>query len=73
LELEGKELVGGWRRLHNEELHNLFGSTDIIRVIMSRRTKWAGHVACMGQLRNSYKVFVRNPEGKRPHRRPGHR
>jgi len=43
-----EEVVGGWRRLHNEELHNLYTSQNIIRVIKSRRMRWVGHVACMG-------------------------
>jgi hypothetical protein len=58
--------VGGWRRLHNEELHNLYASTNIIRVIKSRRMRWAGHVAHIGEIRNTYKILVGKPEGKRP-------
>jgi hypothetical protein len=59
--------MGGWRRLHNEELHSLYRSLDIIRVIKSLRIKWSGHVACMGGImRNSYKILVGKPEGKRP-------
>jgi hypothetical protein len=47
-----KEVAGGWRRLHNEELHNLYGSTNI-RVVKSRRVRWAGNVAQMGEVRNA--------------------
>jgi hypothetical protein len=46
------EVTGGWRKLHNEELHNLSSSPNIIRIIMSRRMRWAGHVARMGEKRN---------------------
>jgi hypothetical protein len=49
---------GGWRRLHSEELHNLYTSPNIIRVIKSTRMKWAGHVACMGEMRNAYIILV---------------
>jgi hypothetical protein len=49
-------MTGGWRRLHNEEFHNLYVSPDIIRVIKSRRLRWAGHVACMGEMRNAYRI-----------------
>jgi hypothetical protein len=64
-----EEVVGGWRRLPNEELHNLYASPDIVRVIKSRRMKWMGHVACIGEMRHAYLVLVRKPEGKRPLRR----
>jgi hypothetical protein len=59
-------VTGGWRKLHNEELHNLFSSPSIIRILKSRRMRWAGHVARMGENRNVYRLFVRKPEGKRP-------
>jgi hypothetical protein len=62
------EVVGEWRKLHSEELHNLCSSPDIIR-----RMRWAGLVACMRQERNVYKVLVGKPEGKRPLGRPRHR
>jgi hypothetical protein len=52
--------------LHNDELHNLYSSPNIVRVIKSRRMRWAGHVACMGEGRGVYKVLVGRPEGKRP-------
>jgi hypothetical protein len=60
------EVTGEWRKLHNVELHNFYSSPDIIRQIKSRRMRWAGHVARMGQGRNVNKVLVGNPEGKRP-------
>jgi hypothetical protein len=53
-----------WRRLHNEELHNFYASTNIIRVIKSRRKRWTGLKALMGKTRNAYKILVGNPEGK---------
>jgi hypothetical protein len=56
--LKREELAGGWRRLHNEELHNLYTSTDIVRVIKSRKMKWAGHVAFIGGIRSRYNIFV---------------
>jgi hypothetical protein len=59
-------VTGGWRKLHNEELHNLYSSPSIIRIIKSRRMKWAGHVARMGEKMNVYRLLVRKPEGKRP-------
>jgi hypothetical protein len=62
--------VGGWRRLHNEELHNLYASPNVIRVIMSRRMSWAGHVARMEEMGNVYNMLVRKSEGKRPFGRP---
>jgi hypothetical protein len=58
-----EEVEGGWRRLHNEELHNLYASPNIIRVIKSKRMKWAGHVERMGEMRNAYKISVGEPEG----------
>jgi hypothetical protein len=62
--------TGGWRKLHNEELHNLYSSPSIIRIIKSRRMRWAGHVAQMGEKKNVYKLLVGKPEGKRPLGRP---
>jgi hypothetical protein len=59
-------VTGEWRKLHNEELHNLYSSPDIIRQIKSRRMRWAGHVARMREERKVYKVSVGKPEGKRP-------
>jgi hypothetical protein len=60
------EVTGEWRKLHNEELHNLYSSSDIIRQVKSRRMRWAGHVARMGEERKVYKVLLGMPEGKRP-------
>jgi hypothetical protein len=66
------EVTGEWRKLHNEELRDLYSSpsTGIIRIIKSRRMRWAGHVARMGKKRNSYRLLVGKPEGKRPLGRP---
>jgi hypothetical protein len=64
------EVTEGWRKLHNEELHNLYSSTSIIRMIKSRRMKWAGHVERMGEMRNTYKILVGKPEGNRQFGRP---
>jgi hypothetical protein len=64
------EVTGEWRKLHNGELHNLYSSPDIIRQVKSRRMRWAGHMARMGEERNVYKVLVGKPEGKRPLERP---
>jgi hypothetical protein len=63
-------VTGGWRKLHNEELHNLYSSPSIIIIIKSRRMTWAGHVARMGEKRNVYGLLVGKPEGKRPLGRP---
>jgi hypothetical protein len=63
-------VTGGWRKLHNEELHNLYSSPSIIRITQSRRMRWAGHVARMGEKRNVYRLLVGKPEGKRPLGRP---
>jgi hypothetical protein len=58
------EVTGGWRKLYNEELHNLYSSPIIIRIIKSRRMRWAGHMARMGEKRNVYRLLVEKPEGK---------
>ncbi|KAJ4437758.1 hypothetical protein ANN_13696 [Periplaneta americana] len=60
-------------KIHNAELHALYPSPDIIRNIKSRRLRWAGHVARMGEYRNAYRVLVGRPEGKRPLGRPRRR
>jgi hypothetical protein len=67
------EVTGEWRKLHNEELHNLYSSPDIIRQVKPRRMRWAGHVARMGEERKVYKVLVGKPEGKRTLGRPRRR
>jgi hypothetical protein len=56
--------MGDWRKLHNEELHNLYSSPNMIRMMKSRRMRWAGHVARMGEMRNAYTILVGNPEGR---------
>ena len=60
------EVTGEWRRLRNEELSDLYSSPNIVRVIKLRRMRWARHVACMGEERGVYRVFVGKPEGRRP-------
>jgi len=67
------EVTGELRRLHNEELNDLYSSPNIVRVIKSRRMRWAGHVARMGEDRGVYRVLVGKPEGKRPLGRPRRR
>jgi hypothetical protein len=66
------DITGEWRKLHNEELNDLY-STNIVPVIKSRRMRWAGHVARMGERRGVYSVLVGKPEGKRPLGRPRRR
>jgi hypothetical protein len=56
------EVTGGWRKLHNEELHNLYSSPSIIRMVKSRKMTWSGHVARMGQKRNAYRMLMGKPE-----------
>jgi len=66
------EVTDEWRKLHNEELNDLYSSPNIVRVINSRRMRWAGHIERMGEKRSVYRVLVGKPEGKRPlgrHRR----
>jgi hypothetical protein len=67
------EVTEGSRKLHNEELHNLYSSPDIIRMIKSRRMSWAGFVARMCEKRNAYRILMGKPEGKRPLGRPRRR
>ena len=67
------EVTGKWRKLHNEELNDPYTSPSIVRVIKSRRMRWAEHVARMGERRGVYRVLVRKPEGKRPLGRPRRR
>jgi hypothetical protein len=65
-----REEEGSWRKLHNDELHSLYSSPNIVKVIKSRRMRWAGHVACLWEGRGVYRVLVGRPEGKRPLGRP---
>jgi len=67
------EVTREWKRLHNEELNDLYSSPSIVRVIKSRRMRWAGHVARMGEERGAYRVLVGKPEGRRPLGRPRRR
>jgi hypothetical protein len=67
------EVTGEWRKLHNEELRDLYSSLSTIRIIKSRRMRWAGNVARMGDMRNAYRLLVGKPEGKRPLGRPRRR
>jgi hypothetical protein len=64
------EVIGDWRKLHNEEPHNLYSSPNIIRMIKSRRLRWVGHVARMGAKRIAYNRLVGKPAGKSPLQRP---
>jgi hypothetical protein len=65
-----REEDGSWRKLHNDELHSLYSSPNIVRVIKSRKMRWAGHVARIKEGRGVYSVLVGKPEGKRPVGRP---
>jgi hypothetical protein len=67
------EVTGEWRKLHNEELNDLYSLPNIVRVVKSRRVRWAGHVARMGEDRVVQGVLVGKPEGKKPLGRPRHR
>jgi len=71
--LRRDDVTREWRKLHNEELNDLYSSPDIVRVIKSRRMRWAGHVAHMGERRGAYTVLVGKHEGKRALRRPRRR
>jgi hypothetical protein len=64
------EMTGEWRKLHNEELHDLYSSPSIIRIIKFRRIRWAGYVARMGEKWNAYRLLVGKPAGRRPLGRP---
>jgi hypothetical protein len=67
------EVTEEWRKLHNEEPNDLYCLPNIVRVVKSRRMRWAGHVACMGEDRGVHRVLVGKREGKRPLGRPRHR
>jgi hypothetical protein len=71
--LKRDEVTGKWRKLHNEELNNLYSLPNIVRVVKSRRMRWAGHVARMREGRAVYRVLVGKPEERRPLVRPRHR
>jgi hypothetical protein len=66
-------MTGGWRKLHSEELHGLYSSPSIIRVIKARRMRLAGHVARIGEVRGAYNILVGRPEGRRQLGRPRRR
>jgi hypothetical protein len=66
-------VTGEWRKLHNEELHDLYSSPSIIRIIKSKRMRLAGHVARMGEKRNAYRLLVGKPERRRALRKPRRR
>jgi hypothetical protein len=66
------QATGGWRKLHNEELHNLYSLPNIIKMIKSRRMRWARHVARMEEKRNAYRILVGKQEGTRPLGSPRH-
>jgi hypothetical protein len=68
-----REEDGSWRLLHNDELHSLYSSPSIVRVIRSRTMRWAGHMSRMGEGRGVYRVLVGEPERKRPLGIPRHR
>jgi hypothetical protein len=65
--------ISCWRKLHKEELHNLYSSPNVIRLIKSRRMRWAGHVARVGEKMNAYRILVGKTEEKRPLGRPRRR
>jgi hypothetical protein len=67
------EMTGEWRKLHNEELRDLYSSPSIIEIIKARRMRWTWHVARMGEKRNAYRLLVGKPEGRRPLGRPRRR
>jgi len=66
-------VTGEWRKLHNEELMDLYSLPNIVRMVKSRRMRWAGHVACVGEGRGVHRVLMGKPEGKRPLGRPRRR
>jgi len=68
-----EQVTGEWRKLHNEEFSDLYSLLNIVRVVKSRRMRWAGHVARMGEGRDVHRVLIGKPEGKRPLGRPRRR
>jgi hypothetical protein len=73
LGLRWDEIKGDWRKLHNEELNDFYSSPNIVQVIKSRRMRWSGDVARIGETGGIYRVLLGKHEGKRPLRRPRHR
>jgi len=71
--LKRDDITGEWRKLHKEELSDLYSSPNIVWVIKSRRMRWVRHAECMGERRGAYRAFVGKPEGRRPLGRPRHR
>jgi hypothetical protein len=71
--LKNDEVTGDWRKLHNEELHNLYSSVNVITMVGSRKMRWAGHVARMGVKRIACRIMVGKLEGKKPLGRPRRR
>ena len=67
------EVTGDWRKLHNEKVSDLYSLPNIVRVVKSRRMRWAGHVAPVGERRGVHRILVGKPEGKSPLGRPRHR
>jgi hypothetical protein len=67
------EVTAEWRKLHNDELNDLYSLPNIVQVVKSRRMRWVGHVAHMGEERVVHRLLVGKPEGKRPLGRPRHR
>jgi hypothetical protein len=67
------EVTGGWRKLHNEKLHNLYSLPNVIRMIKTRRMRWAGNIIRMGKKRNAYRILMGKPEGKKTLERPRYR
>jgi hypothetical protein len=67
------DVTGEWRKLHNEELHDLYSSPSVIRIIKARRLRWAGHVPRMGEKRNAYRLLLGKSRGRKPLGRPRRR
>jgi hypothetical protein len=67
------EVTGEWRKLHNEQFHDLYSSPSIMRIMKAKRMRWAGHVARIGEKRNAYRLLLGKPEGRGPLGRPRRR
>jgi hypothetical protein len=72
IRLTREEVGERWRKLHSQEFHNVCSSLNIIKVTKSRRMRWAGYAVCTEMMRNSYKILVEKPKGKRQFERPTH-